>query len=131
MAAFMAFFDASTTTWRVSSAVVHSAITDLWAEVKANPTRRSEACAFSWSFCTDEGPGEVFLPEDGKGLYLDAALADSVQLACLFCQWMLDSVDLVFCDQGYHFDVRVRPGATRGGARRRGGRPALRKAWPW
>jgi hypothetical protein len=25
---------------------------------------------------------------------------------------MPDSVDLVFCDQGYNFDVRVSPGAT-------------------
>ncbi|MFD8965669.1 hypothetical protein ACFV0C_11785 [Streptomyces sp. NPDC059568] len=112
MAAFMAFFDGSTTTWRASSAVVTSAITDLWAEVETDPTRRSEACAFSWSFCTDEGPGEVFLPEDETGLYLDAALADSAQLACLLRRLMPDAVDLVFCDEGYNFDVRVGPGAT-------------------
>ncbi|MGV9894671.1 hypothetical protein [Streptomyces tendae] len=112
MAAFMAFFDGSTTTWRVSSAVVTAAITDLWPEAEVDPTQRSEACAFSWSFCTDEGPCEVFMPEDETGLYLDAALADSVQLACLLRQWMPDSVDLVFCDQGYNFDVRVSPGAT-------------------
>jgi hypothetical protein len=47
------------------------------------------------------------MPEDETGLYLDAALADSAQLACLLRQWMPDSVDLVFCDQGYNFDVRV------------------------
>lgn len=112
MAAFMAFFDGSTTTWRVSSAVVTAAITDLWSEVEVDPTRRSEACAVSWSFSTDKGPGEVFMPEDETGLYLDAALADSAQLACMLRQWMPDSVDLVFCDQGYNFDVRVGPGAT-------------------
>jgi hypothetical protein len=42
MAAFMAFFDGSTTTWRVSSAVVTAAVTDLWREVEVDPTRRSE-----------------------------------------------------------------------------------------
>ncbi|MFF7476767.1 hypothetical protein [Streptomyces sp. NPDC008092] len=112
MAAFMAFFDGSTTTWRVSSAAVTSAITDLWAEAESDPTWRSEVCAFSWSFCTDEGPGEVFLPEDETGVYLDAALADSAQVACLLRRLMPDVVDLVFCDQGYNFDVRVRPGVT-------------------
>ncbi|MGW6742670.1 hypothetical protein ACWGDX_18440 [Streptomyces sp. NPDC055025] len=112
MAAFMAFFDGSTTSWRVSSAVVTSAITELWAEVEADSTRRGEVCAFSWSFCTDEGPGEVLLPEDGTGLYLDAALPDSVQVACLLRRLMPEAVDLVFCDQGYNFDVRVRPGVN-------------------
>ncbi|MEU9158502.1 hypothetical protein [Streptomyces sp. NPDC048417] len=112
MAAFMAFFDGSTTTWRVSSAAVTSGITELWAEVEADPTQRSEVCAFSWSFCTDEGPGEVLLPDDGTGLYLDAALADSAQVACLLRRLMPDSVELVFCDQGYNFDVRVQPGVT-------------------
>ncbi|MFD7867888.1 hypothetical protein [Streptomyces sp. NPDC057682] len=112
MAAFMAFFDGSTTTWRVSSAAVTSGITDLWAEVEADPTQRSEVCAFSWSFCTDEGPGEVFLPEGGTGLYVDAPLAESAQVACLLRRLMPDSVELVFCDQGYYFDVRVQPGAT-------------------
>lgn len=52
------------------------------------------------------------MPEDETGLYLDAAMADSAQFACLLRQWMPDSVDLVFCDQGYNFDVRVCPGAT-------------------
>ncbi|PRY01002.1 hypothetical protein CLV72_102635 [Allonocardiopsis opalescens] len=52
------------------------------------------------------------MPEDATGLYLDAALADSARLACLLRQWMPDEVDLVFCDQGYTFDIRVRPGAT-------------------
>ncbi len=112
MAAFMAFFDGSTTTWRVGSAAVTSAIMGRWAEVEADPTHRSEVCAFSWSFCTDEGPGEVFLPEDGTGLYLDAGLADSAQVACLLRQLMPDSVELVFCDEGYNFDVRVQSGVT-------------------
>jgi hypothetical protein len=112
MAAFMAFLDGSTTTWRVSSAVVTAAITGLWPEVEVDPTRRSEACAFSWTFCTDEGRCEVSMPEDETGLYLDAALADSAQFACLLRQWMPDSAGLVFCDQGYNFDVRVSPGAT-------------------
>lgn len=52
------------------------------------------------------------MPEDETGLSLDAALADSAQLACLLRQWMPDSVELVFCDQGYNFDVRISPGAT-------------------
>lgn len=112
MTAFMAFFDGSTTTWRVSSAAVTSAITELWPQVEVDPTQRSEVCAFSWNFCTDEGPGEVLLPEDGTGLYLDAPLADSAQVACLLRELMPESVDLVFCDQGYYFDVRVQPGVT-------------------
>ncbi|MEX3101911.1 MULTISPECIES: hypothetical protein [unclassified Streptomyces] len=112
MAAFMAFFDGSTTTWRVSSAAVTSGITELWPEVEADPTQLSEVRAFRWSFCTDEGQGEVLLPEDGTGLYLDAALADSAHVACLLRRLMPASVELVFCDQGFNFDVRVQPGVT-------------------
>lgn len=54
----------------------------------------------------------MFLPEDETGLYLDAALADSARVTCLLRQLLPDDVDLVFCDEGYNFDVRVRPGTT-------------------
>ncbi|WP_158820916.1 MULTISPECIES: hypothetical protein [unclassified Streptomyces] len=52
------------------------------------------------------------MPEDETGLYLDTPLSESAQLACLLRQWMPDSVDLMFCDQGYNVDVRVSPGLT-------------------
>ncbi|MBM9508013.1 hypothetical protein [Actinacidiphila acididurans] len=87
-------------------------ITDLWGDVEVDGTRRSEVCAFRWSFSTDEGPGEVCMPEDGTGLYLDATLPDSARLACSMRAFVPDDVEMVFCDEGYTFDVLVSPGAS-------------------
>ncbi|MDT0268766.1 hypothetical protein RM844_20985 [Streptomyces sp. DSM 44915] len=112
MATYLAFFDGSTTPWRLDAAEVTTALAGSWGAVDAAPIRFAERPAVRWVVPTDDGPGEVVLPENGTGLYFDASLPDSARLAALLRRLVPDAVELVFCDQGYYFDVRVQPGTT-------------------
>ncbi|MFI9118137.1 hypothetical protein ACIGW0_01820 [Streptomyces bikiniensis] len=109
---FMAFFDGATTPWRADPAVLTSAIRDRWDEVEVDPRHRSEVCAYSWAFRAGEGLVDVFFAEDGTGLYVDATLPDAAEVACLLRRFVPEDVALVFCDQGYSFDVWISPGST-------------------
>ncbi|MFJ8041355.1 hypothetical protein ACIRBX_12700 [Kitasatospora sp. NPDC096147] len=112
MAAFMAFFDGSTTAWRIDVGALSAGIAELWGELEVDPARRGEVCAFRWSCRSGERPAEVLMAEDGTGLYLDAPLSEAVRVACLLRRFVPEAVELVFCDEGYCFDVRVRPEAS-------------------
>ncbi|MFE7234565.1 hypothetical protein ACFY3J_03825 [Streptomyces sp. NPDC001231] len=88
------------------------AIRTRWATVETDPTPRSEARSFSWFFETGSGSGEAHLHEDGTCLYLDAWQADALWLAIVFRRLAPAHLDVVFCDEGYTFDVRLQPEAT-------------------
>ncbi|MGW1538915.1 hypothetical protein ACWCPM_01230 [Streptomyces sp. NPDC002309] len=73
---------------------------------------RSEARSFGWSFETDDGPGEAYLHEDGTCLYLDLRYEDAAWLAVVFRRLAPAHLDVVFCDEGYTFDLRLLTEAT-------------------
>jgi hypothetical protein len=83
-----------------------------WVAVEIDSTHRSEAQSFSWSFEAENGPGEAYLHEDGTCLYLDVWLEDAAWLTVVFRRLAPAHLDVVFCDEGYTFDVRLRPEAT-------------------
>ncbi|WP_150529921.1 hypothetical protein [Streptomyces vinaceus] len=45
-------------------------------------------------------------------LYIDAALADAAEVACVLRQYVPGSIEVTFCDQGYDFDLVITPGTT-------------------
>ncbi|MGW1782466.1 hypothetical protein ACWCQQ_25505 [Streptomyces sp. NPDC002143] len=110
MATFMALIDGAATPWRADPAALTLAIQAVWAEVEVNASDRSEACSLRWTAETEEGPAEAYLHQDGTCLYLDASLTHAARLACAFRRLIPQDVEPGFCDQGYNFDIRIRPG---------------------
>ncbi|MFJ1722412.1 hypothetical protein ACIPDW_12990 [Streptomyces sp. NPDC087290] len=112
MATFMVLVEGEAGGWRVDREALTAAIRGRWADVEIDPTHRSVARSFCWSFETQDGPGEVYLHEDGTGIYMDLWQDDAVRLAVVFRRLTPVGLDLVFCDEGYNFDVRLRSDAT-------------------
>ncbi|MFE3639141.1 hypothetical protein [Streptomyces sp. NPDC059168] len=112
MAQFLVLADSDAGEWRVDAEALTMAIRARWEVVEIDPTHRSEAQSFSWSFETVNGPGEAYLHEDGTCLYLDVWQADAVWLAIVFRRLAPANLDVVFCDESYTFDVRLRSDAT-------------------
>ncbi|MGD1225807.1 hypothetical protein AB9Q10_46175 [Streptomyces krungchingensis] len=65
-----------------------------------------------WEFETQQGPGEAYLYHGGTCLYMDVWQADAVRLAIAFRELAPADLDVVFCDQGYTFDVQLCAGTT-------------------
>lgn len=112
MATYLVFVDGDAKGWRVDRDALTSVIEAGWSNVEVDPIPRSEACSFRWFFDTDEYRGEAFLHEEGTCLYLDVPEQDTVRLAVAFRRLAPPELDLIFCDQGYFFDVRLRADAT-------------------
>jgi hypothetical protein len=108
----MVLVDGDAGGWRVDREALTSAIQAGWAGVEIDPARRSEACSFRWFFETEDGAGEAFLHEDETCLYMDLSQEDAARLAVVFRRLTPGVFDLVFCDQGYNFDVRLRSDAS-------------------
>lgn len=106
----MALIDGASTSWRADPVALTLAIQGVWAEVEVDESERSEACSFRWTVETEEGTAEAYLHQDGTCLYLDASLTDAARLACVFRRFIPQDVELVFCDEGYTFDIGIKPG---------------------
>ena len=66
-----------------------------------------------WTLETEEYRGEAYLHEDGTCLYMDVPEQDpAMRLAIVFRRLAPAGLDLVFCDEGYNFDVRLRADAS-------------------
>ncbi|MFJ6908290.1 hypothetical protein [Streptomyces griseoluteus] len=98
--------------WRVDRDALADAIRARWPEVEIDSMHRSEVCSFIWEFETEYGPREVYLHEDGTCLYMDVWEEDAIWLAIAFRRLAPMDLDLVFCDEGYTFDVRLRAVTT-------------------
>ncbi|MFF0381508.1 hypothetical protein [Streptomyces sp. NPDC004286] len=98
--------------WHVDRGALTEVIRTRWAEVEIDSSARSAARALSWALDTENGPGEAHLHEDGTCLHLDVSESDAIWLAIAFRGLTPIHLDLVFCDDGYAFDVRVPAGAT-------------------
>ncbi|MFF9056706.1 hypothetical protein ACF09Z_36840 [Streptomyces erythrochromogenes] len=112
MATFLVLFDDSSTTWRIEPSALTPLLQDIWADTVIDPTIRSEARGFTWGFQTSRGPAETYLHTDGTCLYIDAALTDAAQIACIFRDCVPGSIEVIFCDQGYNFDLAITPDTT-------------------
>ncbi|MGA5194074.1 hypothetical protein [Streptomyces exfoliatus] len=81
-----------------------------WAEVGIDSSARRAVRSLIWGLDTAIGPGEAYLHEDGPCLYVDVWEKDAVWLAIAFRRLIPLRLDLVFCDEGCTFDVRVPAG---------------------
>lgn len=109
---FLAVVDGDAGGWHVDRDALTDAIRVRWAEVAIESSHRSEVRSLIWEFDTDSGPGEAYLHEDGTCLYMDASEEDAIWLAIAFRRLTPMHLDLVFCDEGYSFDVRLPTGTT-------------------
>ncbi|MFJ4797138.1 hypothetical protein [Kitasatospora purpeofusca] len=112
MATFMVLVEGEASGWRFDREALTSAIRDRWPDVEIDPTHHSVARSFCWSFETHDGPGEVYLHEDGTGIYMNLPQHDAVRLAAVIRRLTPTDLALVFCDEGYNFDVRLRSDTT-------------------
>ncbi|MFE1957618.1 hypothetical protein [Streptomyces sp. NPDC059479] len=112
MATFMVLVDGEAGGWGVDREALTAAIRDRWAGVETDSTPRNGARSFWWSFESEDGPGEAYLHEDGTCLYLDSSESDAVGFAVVFRRLTPAELGLVFCDEGYNFNVRLRSHAT-------------------
>ncbi|MFE3584525.1 hypothetical protein [Streptomyces vinaceus] len=112
MATYLALFDDSSTTCRIEPSALTPVLQDIWADTVIDPTIRSEARGFTWSFQTSCGSAETYLHTDGTCLYIDAALTDAAQIACILRDCVPESIEVIFCDQGYNFDLVITPDTT-------------------
>ncbi|MFC9622763.1 hypothetical protein ACFTXM_23135 [Streptomyces sp. NPDC056930] len=112
MAQFLVLVDGEAGGLRVGREALTAAIRARWSDVEVDSTHRSEVRSSCWYFETKSGPGEAYLHQDGTCLYLDVWHEDAAWLAVVFRRLAPADVDLIFCDEGYNFDVRLRPEAT-------------------
>ena len=98
--------------WRVDQDALTEAIFDRWTDVGVRSEHSSEVRSLIWEFETTNGPGEAYLHAEGTCLYMDIRENDAIWLAVLFRRLAPDGLHLVFCDEGYTFDVRLPPGTA-------------------
>ncbi|MEU2600550.1 hypothetical protein [Streptomyces hirsutus] len=109
---FLAVVEGDTGGWRIDRDALTDAIRARWSEVGIDSMHRGEVRSLIWQFKTENGPGEAYLHEDGTCLYTDVREEDAIWLAIVFRRLTPMDLDLVFCDEGYTFDVRLRAGTT-------------------
>ncbi|MFG2822403.1 hypothetical protein ACGFX4_23590 [Kitasatospora sp. NPDC048365] len=105
MATFMVFIDGDPARGPVTRAALAPTVHAHWPDAEPSPGR-------GWLLPTPDGPGEVHLPEDGTGLYLDVPWHDAVRLAIAFRRLVPAGLGVVFCDEGYTFAARLPSDAT-------------------
>jgi hypothetical protein len=104
---FLVMVEGDAGDWRVDQHALTEAILDRWPDAEISSGHCSEVRSLIWEFETTNGPGEAYLHVAGTCLYMDVWQEDAIWLAVLFRRLTPDSLDLVFCDGGYTFDVRV------------------------
>jgi hypothetical protein len=109
---FLAVVEGDVGGWRIDGDALTDAIRARWSEVGIDSMHRSEVRSLIWQFETENGPGEAYLHEDGTCLCMDVWEEDAIWLAIVFRELTPMDLDLVFCDEGYTFDVRLRAGTT-------------------
>ncbi|WP_437100041.1 hypothetical protein [Streptomyces sp. enrichment culture] len=109
---FLAVVEGDAGGWRIDPDALTDAIRARWSGAEIDSMHRSEVRSLIWQFETEKGPGEAYLHEDGTCLYMDVWQEDAVWLAIVFRRLTPVDLDLVFCDEGYTFGVRVRAGTT-------------------
>lgn len=109
---FMVVVEGDAGGWHIDRGALTEAIRARWAEVAIDSSARSAVRSLVWELDTENGPGEAYLHADGTCLYLDVWEEDAIRLAIAFRGLTPMHLDLVFCDKGYTFDVRVPAGTT-------------------
>ncbi|MFF9264079.1 MULTISPECIES: hypothetical protein [Streptomyces] len=109
---FLAVVEGDAGGWRIDRDALTEAIRARWSAVEIDSTHRSEVRSLLWRFETENGPGEAYVHEDGACLYMDVWEDDAIWLAIVFRRLAPVDFDLVFCDEGYTFDVRLRAETT-------------------
>ncbi|MFG2441168.1 hypothetical protein [Streptomyces sp. NPDC048508] len=109
---FLVVVDGDADGWRIDRDLLTDAIRARWSGVEINSTHRSEVRSLVWEFETEYGPREAYLHEDGTCLYMDVWEEDAIWLAIIFRRLTPAHLGLVFCDEGYTFDLRLRAGTT-------------------
>ncbi|MFI1929944.1 hypothetical protein [Streptomyces sp. NPDC020330] len=98
--------------WGIDRDALSDEIRSRWADVVIDTAHRSAVRSLIWEVESANGPGEAYLHEDGTCLYTDLWVEDAIWLATLFRRLTPRDIELVFCDEGYTFDVRLQAGTA-------------------
>ncbi|MFC8366341.1 hypothetical protein ACFUIY_41565 [Streptomyces griseorubiginosus] len=109
---FLAVVEGDAGGWGIDREALTDVIRGRWSGVEVESLHRSEARSLTWQFETENGPGEAYLHEDGTCLYMNVWQEDAIWLAIVFRRLTPMDLDLMFCDEGYNFDVRLQAGTT-------------------
>jgi hypothetical protein len=109
---FLAVVEGDAGGWGIDREALTDAIRGRWSGVEIDSLSRSEVRSLIWQFETENGPGEAYLHEDGTCLYMDVWQEDAIWLAIVFRRLTPMDLYLVFCDEGYNFDVHLQAGTT-------------------
>ncbi|GHA86085.1 hypothetical protein ACIQRS_20915 [Streptomyces termitum] len=101
--------------WSADRDALTEAVRARWPEAETDTSEGGEVRGIIWRFETENGPGEAYLHAKGTCLYMDTGEEDAIRLAIAFRGLTPARLDLVFCDEGYSFDVRVPAGTTEHG----------------
>ncbi|MGW2689982.1 hypothetical protein ACWC6I_43385 [Streptomyces sp. NPDC001414] len=98
--------------WRIDRDALTDAIRDRWSEAGVDSMHCSELCSLIWQFKTENGPGGSHLQKTVPACYMDVWEEDAIWWAIRFRRLTPMDLDLVLCDEGYTFDVRLRARPT-------------------
>lgn len=98
--------------WGIDRDALTDEIRSRWADVVIDPAHRSAVRSLIWEVESANGSGEAYLHEDGTCLYIDLWVEDAIWLATVFRRLTPRDIELVFCDEGYTFDVRLQAGTA-------------------
>jgi hypothetical protein len=109
---FLVAADVDARGWSVDRDALSTVILDSWPDAEVMTDPENQVRCVVWSLETEDGPGEAYLSADGTCLYMDVWEQYALRLAVAFRELAPPEVSLVFCDEGYTFDVAVPPGMT-------------------
>ncbi|GGY38690.1 hypothetical protein GCM10010363_19400 [Streptomyces omiyaensis] len=98
--------------WHVDRGALTAVICARWTEAEIASSARRAVRSLIWMLDTENGLGEAYLHEAGTCLYMYVWEEDAIWLAIAFRRLTPMHLDLVFCNEGYTFDVRVPAGTT-------------------
>ncbi|MEI7034666.1 hypothetical protein [Streptomyces pratensis] len=70
--------------WHVDRGALTEVVRARWTEVEIDASVRSAARSLTWSLGSANGPGELYLHEDGTCLYMDVGEGGAIWSAIAF-----------------------------------------------
>ncbi|MER7830819.1 hypothetical protein [Streptomyces sp. NPDC095602] len=108
----MAVIEGDVGAWHVDRDALTEVVRARWPDAETGSSASSAVRSRVWEFDTEKGPGEAYLHADGTCLYMHVWEEEAIWLTAAFRRLIPVHLGLVFCDEGYAFDVRVPTGTT-------------------
>jgi hypothetical protein len=109
----LAVFDGDAAGWRVPREDLLAAFQRDWPDVDLRHGNAADVVRdVVGTYVVDGEVGEVNAHQDGTCLYIDGGLRSAAAFAVCYRRLVPSHIDLILCDEVYHFDVAVVPDMT-------------------